>query len=618
MAAAAARLRVLSELVARLEQRVLRLQDISRGYVRARWLLVVLGVVASLLVERVLGTAVGLSVAGLCAVGFVILVTYHSRVKQSIARHQRWQQIKATHVARLRRDWKQLPPPDTSPVSPDHPFATDLNLIGHRSVQHLFDTTVSRGGSKRLRQWLLHSVPDPEHVRQRQALVRELVALPRFRDRLALYGMQTTMAGEARWQSDQIHTWVDSDTMHVVSLPWVLLLGVLAAANIMLYGLHLFAVVPALWPYTFVTYLGLSMLKARAVRELFANAYRIEQALRQLQAVLAYLETCAYSRVPLLAELCAPFWRSQPRPSVMVKRIVRIAGAASAQKANIFGVLLNALVPWDVYFAYRFAHCKAEVKAVLPVWLDRWYELEALSALASIGYLHPEYTFPEIQPETSVDQQPILQARALGHPLLPPTARVGNDVTFDRLGDVMIVTGSNMSGKSTFLRTLGVNMCLAFAGAPIDAAHCTTIPLRLFTCINVSDSVTDGISYFYAEVTRLKALLQALRQEEEYPLLFVIDEIFRGTNNRERLIGSRSYIRALAGGAGIGVISTHDLELVTLADEIPDITNYHFREEVRDGRMVFDYRLRPGPCPTTNALKIMALSGLPLPSEQGV
>ena len=550
--------------------------------------------------------------------GFVILVTYHGRVQQSIARHQRWRQIKATHVARLRRDWEQLPRPDTSPVLPDHPFATDLNLIGNRSIQQLFDTTVSRGGSERLRQWLLHSVPDPEHVLQRQALVRELVALPRFRDRLALYGMQTTTAREARWESDQIDTWIDGDTMHVVSLPWVLLLGLLAAANITLYGLHLFAVVPAVWPYTFVTYLGLSMLKARAVRELFADAYRIEQALRQLQAVLAYLETSSYRRAPLLAELCAPLWRSEPRPSVIVKRIVRIAGAASAQKANIFGVLLNALVPWDVYFAYRFAHCKADVKAVLPVWLDRWYELEALGALATIGFLHPDYTFPEIQLESAVDRQPVLQARALGHPLLPPATRVGNDVTFDRLGDVLIVTGSNMSGKSTFLRTLGVNLCLAFAGAPIDAEHCATMPLRLFTCINVSDSVTDGISYFYAEVTRLKALLQALRQAEGFPLLFLIDEIFRGTNNRERLIGSRSYIRALVGGAGIGVISTHDLELVTLADEIPDIDNYHFREEVRDGRMVFDYRLRPGPCPTTNALKIMALAGLPLPSEQGV
>jgi DNA mismatch repair ATPase MutS len=169
-----------------------------------------------------------------------------------------------------------------------------------------------------------------------------------------------------------------------------------------------------------------------------------------------------------------------------------------------------------------------------------------------------------------------------------------------------------MSGKSTFLRTLGVNLCLAFAGAPVNATAFQTVLLRLFTCIKVSDSVTDGISYFYAEVRRLKALLCALEAEEPVPLCFLIDEIFRGTNNRERLIGSRAYIHALAHGRGVGAISTHDLELITLADTVPTIRNYHFRETVSAGRMVFDYQLRPGPCPTTNALQIMQMEGLPV------
>ena len=175
-----------------------------------------------------------------------------------------------------------------------------------------------------------------------------------------------------------------------------------------------------------------------------------------------------------------------------------------------------------------------------------------------------------------------------------------------------MLTGSNMSGKSTFLRTLGVNLCLAFAGSPVNAACLRTVPFRLFTCINVSDSVTDGMSYFYAEVRRLKALLQALQEEHPYPLFLLIDEIFRGTNNRERLIGSRAYVQALTGDNGVGMISTHDLELVSLVNEVAGIRHCHFREEVQDGRMVFDYQLRPGPCPTTNALKIMQLEGLPV------
>ena len=169
-----------------------------------------------------------------------------------------------------------------------------------------------------------------------------------------------------------------------------------------------------------------------------------------------------------------------------------------------------------------------------------------------------------------------------------------------------------MSGKSTLLKALGVNLALAYAGGVVDAQALTTLRFRLFTCIKVSDSVTDGISYFYAEVQRLKALLDALAAPTELPLFFAIDEIFRGTNNRERLIGSRAYIRALVGQRGIGLISTHDLELVKLEEEVAGVTNYHFRDEIVEGRMEFDYQLRLGPSPTTNALRIMALEGLPV------
>ncbi len=164
---------------------------------------------------------------------------------------------------------------------------------------------------------------------------------------------------------------------------------------------------------------------------------------------------------------------------------------------------------------------------------------------------------------------------------------------------------------------LGVNFVLAFAGGPVNASMLRTSLFRIFTCIRVSDSVTDGYSYFYAEVRRLRQLLDAL-EESGLPLFFLIDEIFKGTNNRERLVGSRAYIRALVGRTCLGIISTHDLELVKLADTLPGVKNDHFREEVIDGSMRFDYTLRPGPSPTTNALKIMRMEGLPVDIEEGV
>jgi DNA mismatch repair ATPase MutS len=203
-------------------------------------------------------------------------------------------------------------------------------------------------------------------------------------------------------------------------------------------------------------------------------------------------------------------------------------------------------------------------------------------------------------------------ASELGHPLLNPASKVCNDFELDHDRRIVILTGSNMAGKSTFLRTVGVNLVLAYAGAPVNAKSLRTSLFRIFTCIKVSDSVQDGLSYFYAEVKRLQALLAATEVDDPLPVLFLIDEIFRGTNSRERLIGSRSYIRTLAQGTPVGLVATHDLELIKLGDEIDGVVNQHFREEVREGRMVFDYRLRPGPCPTTNALTIMRLEGLPV------
>jgi DNA mismatch repair ATPase MutS len=187
------------------------------------------------------------------------------------------------------------------------------------------------------------------------------------------------------------------------------------------------------------------------------------------------------------------------------------------------------------------------------------------------------------------------------------------------LGDLSIITGSNMAGKSTFIRTIGINLCLAYAGGPVNAAFFRCLPFRLYTCIRISDSLGDGFSYFYAEVKRLKGLLEALKPDgigdhdaPNQPMLYLIDEIFRGTNNRERMIGSRAYVKTLIGTKGIGLIATHDLELAHLADMYPQVHNFHFCDAVQEGKLVFDYIIRPGPSPTTNALKIMQMEGLPV------
>lgn len=545
---------------------------------------------------------------------FVATAFAHARVERSIRRHRIWRHIKAGQVARMNLDWAAIPVPPAQPSDPEHPFERDLNLTGPRSLHHLLDTAVSREGSDRLRSWLLATEPDPAVVRSRQALVAELKPLSMFRDRLALVSALVAGPGSEPWVGSRLLRWLDHHTDDPKIRRLLAGLGALSATNIVLFVLFVAGVLPAWWAFTFVLYIWVYLLRNRAFRHLFEEAEYLLDTLGVFRAVLLYLESFPYRRYPHLGRLCEPFYASAHRPSRLLRRLTGVAIAASSQKSELLWLVANSLVPWDLYFSYRLSRYKAELRTVLPVWLDTWYELEAAGALAAFAYLNPTYTLPIV--EDTEAHRPVFEADRIGHPLLPDASKVRNDFRIETTGEITLVTGSNMSGKSTFLRTLGVNLCLAFAGGPVDAGTLRTIPFRLFTCIQVSDSVNDGISYFYAEVRRLKALLAALHQSHPFPLFFLIDEIFRGTNNRERLVGSRSYVRALAGARGTGLISTHDLELVHLADELPNLHNRHFREEVRDGRMLFEYRLHPGPCPTTNALKIMQIEGLPVETAE--
>ena len=606
------RLDALKRQIERLEGRLQRLDRLGRHFSRLRTALVLAGIGCALAAERFLGSGFAWVTLGVFGAAFVAAAVWHRRVHRSGVRHVVWMRLKAVHVARLTHDWANIPqPPDMTP-DPEHPFAADLNLFGPRSVHHLLDTSSSYGGCARLRTWLLNPLDTPDAVHERQQIVRELIPLVRFRDRLSLHGILLGSQVQARWSADKIVDWLLEESPPRLT-PWVWSLGLLAFANIVLAALYAVGHLPPWWAATLLAYLVLYTYKHREARSLFSDAYQLERVLRHLRAVLIYLEKFPYGRTPHLAKLCAPYWRDAVKPSVSLRRIVRIAGAAGVQQSHLLGFLVNVLVPWDLFFADRLNRYKASAKTTLPVWIHTWYDLEALCALATHSYLHPDNTFPDITPAGG----PVLRARALGHPLLSVAERVHNDFSFEAPGDIALITGSNMSGKSTFLRTLGVNLCLAYAGAAVHAEELRAVPLRLFTCIQVADSVTDGISYFYAEVKRLKALLAALDTEDEAPLLYLIDEIFRGTNNHERLVGSRAYIKALAKGRGVGIVSTHDLELIGMADDVPGIHNFHFREEISDGRMVFDYRLRPGPCPTTNALKIMDMAGLPVTAMEG-
>ena len=605
--------------VRRLQQQLALLRTTSNRLTSARLVVFLAGFILSGVLFFLRGPIFWLPAVAVWLALFALTVALHRRVDAAIARHTLWLGLKRQHLARMALNWVQLPADRPLPPPPaSHPFATDLDLVGAFSLHQLVDTAVSADGSLRLRQWLLDLDPRLEEVQRRQQLVRALLPLSLFRDRLALEGLLARQNSDKPWDAQALLAWIERDAggqQHVQKLrPKLITLSALGIVNVILLLLDQLIAMPPLWAAGLAFYFVFYLFQGRAVGQLFQEAMSLQDALQQLAGVFTFLERPRFEDVQPLRERCAPFRRQNQPPSTFVRRLGRVVAAAGLSRNPVMWLVLNVFFPWDFYYAYRLQTVRAQMSGRLPRWLDVWFELEAASALANLGYLNPAYTFPVVHDPGS--QAVPFAARQMGHPLIAHRHKVPNDFSISEVGRVDIITGSNMAGKSSFLRTVGANLCLAYAGGPVDAAALETRLFRLYTAIRVTDSVTDGISYFYAEVKRLKALLLALEDADARPLFFLIDEIFRGTNNRERLLGSRAYIRELVGQNGAGLIATHDLELVQLADEIAQVSNYHFRDSVREGRMIFDYRLRPGPSPTTNALKVMAQEGLPVPKSE--
>jgi hypothetical protein len=606
------RLCALGHQVERLDRRLDQMRDASYRLSWLRLVAFVGGILVSVAAFYLAAAWLGLISLIITITVFGVVVYYHRKIEDSIVRHRVWRQLKSAHVARMCLDWDRIPTAFNFQPRYDHPFEADLDLVGQRSLFQVINTAVSYEGSRRLRTWLTEPAPDRNKVLLRQQQVRELTPLHLFRDKLVL---NTTVAPgtQKAWDAAQLTTWLEQRVPGESLRRWLLVGAGLVALNIGLFVANWFDLLPPIWQVTLLLYLGLVLLRARDTGADFDEAMRLEDILRQLAAAFRQLETCAYRGTPRLKTLCEPFLDKAHRPSNYLAHMSRTVAAMGVRGNPVIWFAVNALLPWDLFFSYRLNRCKADLALYAPAWMEVWFELEALGSLANLAYLNPGYTFPDVVASTDQGPAPVLYAQGLGHPLIPDDRKVCNDFRISELGEIAIITGSNMAGKSVFLKTVGTNLALAYAGGPVNAQSLNVVVFRLFSSIQVTDSVIDGISYFYAEVKRLKELLQELEREHPLPLFFMIDEIFRGTNNRERLIGSRAYIRTLAEKHGDGLIATHDLDLTKLTEEIPKLTNYHFRDAVVDDRMVFDYTLRPGPCPTTNALNIMRLEGLPVP-----
>jgi len=488
--------------------------------------------------------------------------------------------------------------------SEHHPYADDLDLFGRGSLFELLSSPRTASGEATLASWLLAPAA-AEEIRERQRAIEELRPKVDLREGLFVFGPDV----RAIVDTEALHAWALSPPALAASWP-ACVLPVLAALTTAHVGWWAWSGEPPRWLGTLlIVQTGAGWWFRGRVREVAEHVERRAQELGVLRDLLALVER-EPATSPRLRAIAAALTATGQVPSVEIGRLVRLADVLNTRQ-NQFFVPMAALLLLSTQTAMAIDRWRARCGAQVPRWLEMAGEYEALAALAGYAAEHPDDPFPEI-----LQGAPQLEADDLAHPLIPQARAVPNDV---RLGGaaphVLLVSGSNMSGKSTWLRTIGINAVLAQAGAPVRARRMQLSPLQIGATLRIQDSLQAGQSRFFAEITRLSDIVSMARRhadgQGQPAVLFLLDEVLAGTNSHDRRIGADAIVQGLVGLGAIGLVTTHDL---ALADLIPALgasaANVHFEDRFEDGVLHFDYRLRDGVVRTSNALALMRSVGL--------
>jgi hypothetical protein len=542
---------------------------------------------------------------------FVTFFLVHDRLLRQTELQRRAVSYFERGLARLDGQWAGTGEAGNQYLDASHPYALDLDLFGKGSMFELLCTARTHIGENTLAEWLLHPAA-PATVRARQQGVEELRPLVNLREDLAV------LAEEARTGVDPVSlaAWGEAPSLRAPGgSPGLWSLTVLGATGgVALVMLILYLINAITLPPPTVTLLRDFFLITVAVNGWYTYRIRhnmeaivgaVEHAaheLRLLSSVLIRLEQEQF-RSDLLAGLRRSLDAAGEPPSKRIRRLDRLMEYLDSRD-NVFVRAAEIFILWTPHCAYAIEDWRRESGGAVRKWLTATGEIEALCSLASHAFEHPADTFPEF-----TDRAPYLEASGIGHPFLDEQRVVRNDVRLGGELRLLVVSGSNMSGKSTLLRTLGVNAVLAQAGAPVRARKLLLSPLAIGASIRVTDSLQSGVSRFYAEILRIRQILDLT--SGPLPVLFLIDEFLHGTNSHDRRLGAEAVVRRLVQRGASGLITTHDLALAHITETLGMAAgNVHFEDRIEEGRIHFDYVMRPGVVRKSNALELMRSVGL--------
>ncbi|WP_294618040.1 MutS family DNA mismatch repair protein [uncultured Bacteroides sp.] len=578
-----------------------------------RLLLFVAGI-AGIIYFRTENWVVPAGVAVVTLLPFILLIKYHNRLFHRKDYLEKKIEVNRQELAALDYDTTGFDGGEEF-VDPTHLYTFDLDVFGAHSLFRYINRTCTEPGKRLLASWLGQHLENKEEILARQAAVRELAPELSFRQRFRILGL--LHKGKAADEAE-LKTWAESPGVFRKSRFLRMLPATVASINGVCLLLLITGQLPAsVWGAVWTVFVAAGFTFTGKITKLQAVYGKKLQILGTYAGLLKLMETQPM-QCDLLKSIQEEIGGGQRKASLAIGRLSRLMDELD-QRNNVFMyVILNGLFFWELRQIMRIESWREQYAGELPHWLNAIGRTDALCSLATFAYNHPGYAYPTLLDKTDMlshaestgaNARFTLRAKAMGHPLMHRDRCVRNDIDMEKRPFFIIITGANMAGKSTYLRTIGVNYLLACTGMPVCAEEMAVYPARLITSLRTSDSLNDNESYFFAELKRLKLVIDKLQAGEE--LFIILDEILKGTNSMDKQKGSFALIKQFMTLQANGIIATHDLLLGTLIDLFPDnIRNYRFEADITDNELTFSYRLRPGVAQNMNACFLMKKMGI--------
>ena len=551
------------------------------------------------------------AVTAACLLPFLLLVKFHNRLFLRKDYQEKRVEVNRQELAALDQDTSAFDDGKEF-ADPAHPYTYDLDVFGPRSLFQYVNRTCTRLGREQLAGWMACHLDKREPIIRRQEAVQELAVKPSFRQHFRILGLLNK--GQAADRAELLE-WAQSPVRYRNCNLLRRLPHMVTAVNLLCLAGVVTGVLPGnVWG---VLWFGIVVASFAFTRQITKVQSVYGQKLRILGTYAKLLQTMDDEpmETPLLRTVKDKIGGDRRQASQAIRRLVKLMNELDQRNNYLMYTVLNGCFFWELWQIMRIEAWKEVHAGELPHWLEAIGEMDALCSLGTFAYNHPEgYSYPDILGDTNTGtdntETPFqLVAETMGHPLIPHDRCVCNDIRMSRRPAFIIITGANMAGKSTYLRTIGVNYLLACIGAPVCAEQMSLYPARLMTSLRTTDSLSDNESYFFAELKRLKSIIDRLQSGEQ--LFIILDEILKGTNSADKQRGSFALVQQLVRMRANGIIATHDLLLGTLKDRFPDcIDNFRFEADITGDELTFSYRLRPGVAQNMNACFLMKKMGI--------